>query len=156
MHLDLNFTNTHNLTWVIISHPHHISCLHILIRTEPIFVTANMKRTSNIKYPLVISRNTTSKDNKCIIRIRSLTRGNINLTITIGFILRLIRTVPLLLILELPTIINHVIIFLTVPAEFIILSFGLLAVTVLAVVSVVAIILLLRSTSDLQGFAPRR
>src|SRR3954464_7434291 len=102
MHLDLNFTNTHNLTWVIISHPHHISCLHILIRTEPIFVTANMKRTSSIKYPLVISRNTTSKDNKCIIRIRSLTRGNNNLTITIGFILRLIRTVPLLLILQLP------------------------------------------------------
>src|ERR1041385_22966 len=124
MHLDLNFTNTHNLTRVIISHPHHISFLHKLIRTEPILVTTNMKRTCRIKYPLIISRNTTGKDNKCIIRI-SITRCKSNLTISIGFIPRLIRTVPLFLILQLPTITNLVTVFLTIPAELFVLSSGL-------------------------------
>jgi len=156
MHLDLNGANAHDLTWVVISHTYDISTLHRLVRTEPISVRAYMKRACRIKYLFITTSNTTSKNNQNISRIRIINSGdNRGLTITIGFIFQFIRTVSFLLILQLPTILNDMSIFLTIPAELIPASGLRTTFTVLALVSIIVVVVgfLLGLASNLQYFA---
>src|SRR6185312_11864960 len=99
MGLDLNRANANNLTRVIISHAHKITILQRLIGTEPISVSADMKGTCRIKNPLIMTSNTTSKDNQTI-RLRVFTSGS-NTSLTIRFIFHL------LLILQFPAILKY-------------------------------------------------